>query len=242
VPAEPGRNWRQQLQCQALARPFAAEWRPRIRDPRRVHAAGARSLLYGIYYPQPYLNQILRKIPIAVVDNDLSELSAISCKRWMPAAPSRITASAGRLRGADDADLGEAFAVVEIPPGAERDLLKGTTVTFRFMRRHLLFIFRTTAKRHRGRDRHAVRADRRRRRPHRWQPGQGDARQRPTGRHSAAAIFNPVGGYASYIVPARSLLILQQMLLVGSGMLTVVALAQGVGERSRPFSVAASPT
>jgi ABC-2 type transport system permease protein len=42
-------------------------------------------------------------------------------------------------------------------------------------------------------------------------------------------IFNPVGGYASYIVPAAFVLILQQMLLVGSGMLTVVALAQGVG-------------
>jgi hypothetical protein len=32
-------------------------------------------LVYGIYYPQPYLNQILRKLPIAVVDNDLSDLS-----------------------------------------------------------------------------------------------------------------------------------------------------------------------
>ena len=32
-------------------------------------------LIYGVYYPQPYLNQILRKVPIAVVDNDLSELS-----------------------------------------------------------------------------------------------------------------------------------------------------------------------
>src|SRR5262249_45012153 len=31
--------------------------------------------VYGLYYPQPFLNQILRKIPIAVVDNDLSELS-----------------------------------------------------------------------------------------------------------------------------------------------------------------------
>ena len=32
-------------------------------------------LIYGIYYPQPYLNQILRKIPIVVVDNDHSEIS-----------------------------------------------------------------------------------------------------------------------------------------------------------------------
>jgi len=42
-------------------------------------------------------------------------------------------------------------------------------------------------------------------------------------------IFNPVGGYASYIVPAAFVLILQQLLLVGSSLLTVVALAQPAG-------------
>jgi ABC-2 type transport system permease protein len=42
-------------------------------------------------------------------------------------------------------------------------------------------------------------------------------------------IFNPVGGYASYIVPAAFVLILQQMLLIGSAMLTVVALTQAPG-------------
>src|SRR5262249_39622688 len=42
-------------------------------------------------------------------------------------------------------------------------------------------------------------------------------------------VFNPVGGYASYIVPAAFVLILQQMLLIGASMLTVVALAQGLG-------------
>ena len=51
-------------------------------------------------------------------------------------------------------------------------------------------------------------------------------------------IFNPVGGYASYIVPAAFVLILQQMLLIGASMLTVVALAQAhrrrVRDRARP--------
>jgi ABC-2 type transport system permease protein len=43
------------------------------------------------------------------------------------------------------------------------------------------------------------------------------------------AIFNPVGGYASYIVPAAFVLILQQMLLIGAALLTVVAPAQAGG-------------
>jgi ABC-2 type transport system permease protein len=42
-------------------------------------------------------------------------------------------------------------------------------------------------------------------------------------------IFNPVGGYGSYIVPAAFVLILQQMLLIGASLLTVVALAQPAG-------------
>src|SRR5262249_4738209 len=41
--------------------------------------------------------------------------------------------------------------------------------------------------------------------------------------------FNPVGGYASYVVPAAFLLILQQVLLMGASILTVVVLAQPAG-------------
>ena len=32
-------------------------------------------ILYGVLYPQPYLGQVLRNIPIAVVDQDNTELS-----------------------------------------------------------------------------------------------------------------------------------------------------------------------
>ena len=42
-------------------------------------------------------------------------------------------------------------------------------------------------------------------------------------------IFNPVGGYASYVVPAAFVLILQQTLLIGAAMLTGAALAKGGG-------------
>jgi ABC-2 type transport system permease protein len=42
-------------------------------------------------------------------------------------------------------------------------------------------------------------------------------------------IFNPVGGYASYVVPAAFVLILQQMLLIAAAMLTGPALAQAAG-------------
>src|SRR5262249_58839167 len=45
-------------------------------------------------------------------------------------------------------------------------------------------------------------------------------------------IFNPVGGYASFIVPAAFVLLLQQMLLIGASILTFFALAHSA---AHPF-------
>jgi ABC-2 type transport system permease protein len=52
---------------------FAAEWRRVLALRGAFLMLVAAPLVYGVFYPQPYLNQILRKIPIAVVDNDLRD-------------------------------------------------------------------------------------------------------------------------------------------------------------------------
>src|SRR5215467_5885556 len=54
---------------------FAAEWGRVLGMRGAFTILIVAPLIYGVYYPQPYLGQILRKIPIAVVDNDLSDLS-----------------------------------------------------------------------------------------------------------------------------------------------------------------------
>ena len=55
-----------------------------------------------------------------------------------------------------------------------------------------------------------------------------------------STIFNPVGGYGRYIVPAAFVPIVQQLLLVGASPLTVVAWHSLPGALSQAFSVAAS--
>src|SRR6202007_2799597 len=102
-------------------------------------------LVYGLYYPQPYLNQILRKIPIAVVDSDLSELSRGIVETLDASdAVSVVTRAATLAEARAVLDRGEAFAVVGIPPEAERDVLKGTTVHVPiYVDATYLFIFRT---------------------------------------------------------------------------------------------------
>jgi ABC-2 type transport system permease protein len=125
-------------------------------------------------------------------------------------------------------DRGEAFAAVEIPPGSERDVLKGITAHIPiYADATYLFIFRSTASgvaaaigaltsdlvgRGARSDGSLVKAKLASKSP-------ADLLLQP--------IFNPVGGYASYIVPAAFILILQQTLLIGSGMLTGAALAKG---------------
>jgi ABC-2 type transport system permease protein len=188
-------------------------------------------VIYGIYYPQPYLNQILRKTPIVVVDNDLSELSRNIVQTLDASGAVEVAARADTLADAHALlDRGEAFAVVGIPPGTERDVLKGIRVHVPiYADATYLFIFRTMS------NGIAVAIN-----TVSSELAAGGARTDGSLVKAALAssspadvllqpIFNPVGGYASYVVPAAFVLILQQMLLIAASMLTVAALAQPVG-------------
>ena len=188
-------------------------------------------IVYGIYYPQPYLNEILRKIPIAVVDSDQSELSRRIVETLDASGAVSVTVRVATLAEARAAlDRGEAFAVVGIPAGTERDVLKGTSVHVPiYADATYLFIFRTTASGI------AVAIS-----TLSTELVAGGARIDGSLVKAALAssspadvllqpIFYPVGGYASYIVPADFVLILQQLLLIGASLLTVVTFAQGAG-------------
>ena len=210
---------------------FAAEWRRVLVTRGAFSVLFLAPLVYGIYYPQPYLNQILRKLPISVVDNDLTELSRRIVETLDASGAVSVTVRARTLAEARAAiDRRQAFAAVEIPPGTERDVLKGISAHVPiYADATYLFMFRSTASGiataigaltselvARG-----ARSD-------------GSLAQAKLASVSPAdvllqPVFNPVGGYASYIVPAAFILILQQTLLIGAAMLTGTALAQGGG-------------
>jgi ABC-2 type transport system permease protein len=210
---------------------FAAEWRRVLATRGAFSLLVLAPLIYGVFYPQPYLTQILRKIPIAIVDNDLSELSRSIVQTLDASGAVKVAVRAETLAEAHAAlDRGEAFAVVGIPPGTERDVLKGTAVHIPiYADATYLFIFRSTANGIAA----AINTLS-------SELAAGGARTDGSLVKATLAalspanillqpIFNPVGGYASYIVPAAFVLILQQTLLMGAAMLTGVALAQAAG-------------
>jgi ABC-2 type transport system permease protein len=210
---------------------FAAEW-GRVLGMRGPFALLIMApLIYGVFYPQPYLGQILRKIPIAVVDNDLSDLSQSIVQTLEASGAVSVAVRAHTLAEAHAAvDRGEAFAVVGIPPGTERDLLKGTAAHIPiYADATYLFVFRTTAN---GIAAAIATLS--------SELAAGGARTDGSLVKATLAaasptdtllqpIFNPVGGYASYIVPGTLLLILQQMLLIGAAALSGLAVAQARG-------------
>src|SRR5437879_7515264 len=174
---------------------------------------------------------ILRKRPIAVVDNDLSDLSRRIVETLDASGALSVAVRARTLAEAHTAiDRGEAFAAVDIPADTERDVLKGINAHIPvYADSTFLFILRSTASgvatavgaltselvsRGARSDGSLVKAKLASTSP-------ADVLLQP--------IFNPVGGYASYVVPAAFVLILQQTLLIGASMLTVVALPQIAG-------------
>ncbi|MGA7455691.1 MAG: ABC transporter permease [Rhodoplanes sp.] len=206
---------------------FAAEWSRILFDRGAFALAVMAPLIYGLYYPQPYLTQILHKIPIAVVDNDLSELSrniidTVDASGTVSVAKRATTLAEAR----QSLDRGEVFAVVGIPPGTQRDVLKGNDVPLPvYADATYLFIYRSTSssiaaavgKVSSDLALHGARSD-------------GSLAAAALASSSPAdillqPIFNPVGGYASYIVPAAFVLILQQTLLMSAAMLTGTALS-----------------
>jgi ABC-2 type transport system permease protein len=210
---------------------FAAEW-GRVLGMRGPFAILIMApLIYGVYYPQPYLGQILRKIPIAIVDNDLSDLSQSIVQTLDASGAVSVAVRVNTLAEAHAAvDRGEAFAVVGIPSGTERDVLKGLTAHVPiYADATYLFIFRTTASgiavaintRSSELAAGGARTDGSLARATLASASRVDTLLQP--------IFNPVGGYASYIVPAAFMLILQQTLLIGVAALSGLAVAQAAG-------------
>jgi ABC-2 type transport system permease protein len=207
-----------------------AEWRRVLGTRSAFSLLFLAPLIYGLYYPQPYLNQILRKLPIAVVDNDLSDLSRRIVETLDASGAVSVAVRARTLVEARAAiDRGRAFAAVEIPAGTERDVLKGIAHIPIYADATYLFIFRSTAS-------GVATALRTLTSELVSRGGRPDGSIVQAKLASASPvdvllqpIFNPVGGYASYIVPAAFILILQQTLLIGAAMLTGSALATGGG-------------
>lgn len=180
--------------------------------------------IYAVFYPQPYLNEALRNVPIAVVDADGTVASRELARRIDATPDVAVVLVLPDLPSAERAvQAREVHGILAIPREFERDLLHGrpSPVALFADAGYFLMYQRisggvTAVARAFGAEVEAARliglgVD----------PALALAAGDPMPL-TAVALFNPQGGYATYVLPAALVLILQQTLLIGVGLLGTI--------------------
>lgn len=180
--------------------------------------------LYAAFYPQPYLNEALRRVPIAVVDNDDSTASRELARRIDATADVAVTLVFPDMAGAERAVFArDVYGILFIPKDFERSLLhgRGSPVALYADASYFLVYQRialavTAVARTMGAEIETARLigagiD----------PVAAAAASDPLPL-TAVPLFNPQGGYATYLLPAAFVLIVQQTLLIGVGLLSTL--------------------
>lgn len=179
------------------------------------------SVIYAAFYPQPYRNEALRDVPIAVVDLDGTDSSRELARRVDASADVAVSAvfpdEATAEREVFSRDLS---GILVIPQYFERDLLhhRQSPIALYADASYFLIYQRisggvTAVARTMGAEIETARLI-----AFHVDPALAAAAADPMPL-TAVTLFNPQGGYATYLLPAAFVLILQQTLLIGVGLL-----------------------
>jgi ABC-2 type transport system permease protein len=192
-------------------------------------------LAYGALYPQPYLGQVLRSIPIAVVDQDQTELSRKLVQTLNVDEAITVKLRTDTIAEAQSAlDHRDVFAILTIPKDTERQVLRGEKARIAAFVDAAYFLLYSRTLQGISEAASTVSTDL----ATRGARSDGSLVYATLARSASPIdfisqpLFNPTGGYASYVVPAAFLLILQQTLLLGVASLGGVAYALG-GQANR---------
>jgi ABC-2 type transport system permease protein len=175
-------------------------------------------LAYGALYPQPYLGQVLRGLPIAVVDQDRTELSREFVQTLDSDEAISVKVRSETIADAQAAlDRHDVFAILAIPKDTERQVLRGeqARIAAYVDAAYFLLYSRTLQGISEAASTVSNNIATRGARSEGSLVYAAMARSASPIDFLSQPLFNPTGGYASYVVPAAFILILQQTLLLG---------------------------
>jgi ABC-2 type transport system permease protein len=212
---------------------FIGEWRRVLADRGVFSLMIVAPVFYGVFYPQPYLGQLVRKIPIAVVDDDRTPLSRRLIQALDADEAISVAVRAPALGVAQQALFERrVFGILEIPPDTEREVLKGNearipayvdSAYFLVFNRTLQGIAEGAGDTNVANISRGLRLDGAQARTALSVLSPAELLTEP--------LYNPTGGYASYVVPAAFVLIIQQTLLMGAATLTALGFERRQGVR-----------
>ncbi len=197
---------------------------------------GFAVIFYAFVYPLPYTGEVLRKVPLVVIDHDNSSLSRQLVRMVDTSDLIRVD---GRAQNLDEARkkiaAGHYSAALLIPVDFEKTVLQTRQATVAaYVDATYFLVYRQAMT---GLVK-AVRTLSAGIQVHRFQAQGGSEEKAQVDRSPLNFIdrplFNPSLGYATYIVPGVLILILQQTMLIGIGMIS--------GTRAERSAAAASAT
>jgi ABC-2 type transport system permease protein len=179
------------------------------------------SAFYAFFYPQPYINEALRNVPIAIVDGDGTSLSRELARRIDATSDIAVTMVLPDLVSAErEVYARKIFGILVIPKNFERDLLHGRAspialyadasyfLVYQRVSGGVAAVARTLGAEVETARLIGIGVD----------PVLAGAASDPM-QLTAVPLFNPQGGYATYVLPGAFVLLLQQILLMGVGLL-----------------------
>lgn len=224
---------------------FLFELKRIFTDPGAVLILVSAALLYSMVYSLPYSTEVIKDIPIGVCDNDNTKSSRDFVQKTDSNPYLHIVSRPLNLEEAKkELNKQKIYAYVEIPQNYAKDVKQGTKtnisvytdsgylIVYRQIMTNLNLITGTVSK---GLEIKSIIKE------------TGDYDKSLDAaipvNISETPLFNSSGGYESYIFPAVLILILQQTMLVGIGLLCGTDREQGLfkrmTEKEIPFSVLA---
>lgn len=190
-------------------------------------------LLYPLLYSWIYTNEVVREVPVAVVDMSHSEMSRDFIRRVDASPDTRIALYCNNLDEAKDA-IGrqEAFGVIYFPTDFQTNIMRmeqSRVSVFCDMSFMLYYkaIFQTATA-----VAGEVNANIQIERAGNWTDREDDITTKPLDFDEVQA-FNSTGGYGNFIIPGVLMLIVQQTLLLGIGLIGGTRRERAAG-RTRP--------
>lgn len=218
-----------------IARICRAEFFHIMRDHGVVLFVFFVPLLYPLLYAFIYTNETVRDVPVAVIDNSRSELSR-EFTRMLDATPEvRVMAQCASVAEAEQLNkLGEIYAFVVIPDDMDRRLADGQQAVIGVYADMAGMLYYKSALMAAT---NVSLALNKQLKVDRFYTGATDRQEaiatQPVD-YDYVPLYNPQSGFASFLMPAVMMLILQQTLMLGMGMV-------GGGIRERHGEMAIPP-
>ncbi|MCQ2097945.1 MAG: ABC transporter permease [Fibrobacter sp.] len=195
-----------------------AEWKLFYTDAAAVLLLVVAGILYAFYYPTPYMNQTVSKVPVAVVDMDHTVMSRQLTQMSAAAQQIDVRYIYSDIREAENAMANsEIYGFMVIPQNMEKNLRNGASVNIPVFTHGAYVMLHgnigtafTTCALTLGATTKVKRIALGKK-----VPAAKAMAMRDPAPLSIQTLYNNTGSYSNYVVPSVLVLILQQTLVIG---------------------------